>query len=188
MRHKLTNLASIPDVIADMTLDEKLNLVGAYKACHTLEIPDMNISALNLTDGATGVNGVQVILDYITAPENKNDPELRRGFFQYMSEFSNLVKSDLTAARDKYKDRPFFLGLIDHIEKMRPDNTDFISFPSGINIGASFDPEAAYKIGQAVAVKCAIPALMSAWDRMWMLPEILWADVIMKCMEKTLNL
>ena len=150
MRHKLTNLASIPDVIADMTLDEKLNLVGAYKACHTLEIPDMNISALNLTDGATGVNGVQVILDYITAPENKNDPELRRGFFQYMSEFSNLVKSDLTAARDKYKDRPFFLGLIDHIEKMRPDNTDFISFPSGINIGASFDPEAAYKIGQAV--------------------------------------
>lgn len=71
MRHKLTNLASIPDVIADMTLDEKLNLVGAYKACHTLEIPDMNISALNLTDGATGVNGVQVILDYITAPENK---------------------------------------------------------------------------------------------------------------------
>ena len=98
MRHKLTNLASIPDVIADMTLDEKLNLVGAYKACHTLEIPDMNISALNLTDGATGVNGVQVILDYITAPENKNDPELRRGFFQYMSEFSNLVKSDLTAA------------------------------------------------------------------------------------------
>lgn len=150
MRHKLTNLASIPDVIANMTLDEKLNLVGAYKACHTLEIPDMDISALNLTDGATGVNGVQVILDYITAPENKNDPELRRGFFQYMSEFSNLVKSDLTAARDKYKDRPFFLGLIDHIEKMRPDNTDFISFPSGINIGASFDPGAAYKIGQAV--------------------------------------
>ena len=35
MRAKLSNLQSIPQVVAEMTLEEKLDMVGCYRACHT---------------------------------------------------------------------------------------------------------------------------------------------------------
>lgn len=57
MRAKLSNLQSIPQVVAEMTLDEKLDMVGCYRACHTRPIPDMDVPAIYLMDGATGLNG-----------------------------------------------------------------------------------------------------------------------------------
>ena len=47
MRAKLSNLQSIPQVVAEMTLDEKLDMVGCYRACHTRPIPDMDVPAIN---------------------------------------------------------------------------------------------------------------------------------------------
>ena len=66
MRAKLSNLQSIPQVVAEMTLDEKLDMVGCYRACHTRPIPDMDVPAIYLVDGATGLNGTHVVLDYLT--------------------------------------------------------------------------------------------------------------------------
>ena len=48
MRAKLSNLQSIPQVVAEMTLDEKLDMVGCYRACHTRPIPDMDVPAIYL--------------------------------------------------------------------------------------------------------------------------------------------
>lgn len=150
MRAKLTNLDSIRSVLADMTLEEKLNMVGAYKACHTLEISDMNIPAIRLMDGATGINGVQVVLDYITAPDMQSKPaELQKLKTAYL-DLMALNKVDLEEAREKYKGDEAFLGLINHISEVRPRGKNYISFPSGINIGASFNVETADKIGEAV--------------------------------------
>lgn len=149
MRTKLTDKQSIAGVIADLTLEEKLNLVGEYKACHTLEIPDMNIPALGLYDGATGINGTQVILDYITAPDFVPSPENAARFAYVSPEVESLNQADLGEAREKYSRDTDFLGLIDHIEKSRPDGKQHISFPSGINIGASFSTETARKAGEA---------------------------------------
>jgi hypothetical protein len=74
MRAKLTNTESITKVISELTLDEKLNLVGCYRACHTYSIPDMDIPSIYLMDGATGLNGVHVVLDYLTDPAQAADP------------------------------------------------------------------------------------------------------------------
>lgn len=52
MRAKLCGLQSIPQVVADMTLEEKLDMVGCYRACHTRPIPDMDVPAIYLMDGA----------------------------------------------------------------------------------------------------------------------------------------
>lgn len=150
MRAKLTDNASIPSIIADLTLDEKLNLVGAYKACHTLAVPDMDIPALCLMDGVTGINGVQVVLDYITAPDVKLSPETVQRMTFGLQESVDLNRADLTAAEKDHEGDEFYLGLIRHVAKFRPKGKQYISFPSGVNIGASFNPEMAEKLGQAV--------------------------------------
>ena len=74
MRAKLCGLQSIPQVVADMTLEEKLDMVGCYRACHTRPIPDMDVPAIYLMDGATGLNGSHVVLDYLTDPCRADDP------------------------------------------------------------------------------------------------------------------
>jgi len=150
MRARLTTPDSIPLVIADMTLDEKLNLVGAYKACHTLAIPDMNIPALCLMDGVTGINGVQVVLDYITAPDVIRAPEVAQNVDFGLQEFVALNRAVLTEAEEEHAGDAFYLGLIRHVAKFRPDSRHYISFPSGINIGAGFHSEMAANVGQAV--------------------------------------
>lgn len=150
MRAKLTNRDSIPAVIAGLTLDEKLNLVGAYKACHTLAIPEMDIPALRLMDGVTGINGLQVVLDYLTAPDVKLNAETAQNMFFALPEFVGLNQADLAEAEKEHPDDEFYLGLVRHVAKFRPDGRQYLSFPSGVNIGASFDPAMAAKVGQAV--------------------------------------
>ena len=150
MRTKLTNKESIPKVIRELTLDEKLNLIGEYKACHTLEIPDMDIPSLGLYDGATGINGSHVILDYTTSPDIHPSKENARAFAYVSQETGSLNLADLDEARKKYEGNKDFLELIDHVEKARPNGKQHISFPSGVNIGAAFSDEMAEKTGRAV--------------------------------------
>ena len=76
MKVKLTDRASIPAVVADLTLDEKMALAGAHTACHTTAIPDRDIPSISLTDGATGV---QVMLDYATATERTKEEQIAAG-------------------------------------------------------------------------------------------------------------
>lgn len=150
MRARLTNIDSIKKVLADMTLEEKLNMVGAYKACHTLEIPDMNIPAIRLMDGATGINGVQLVLDYLTAPDMESKQSELQKLNRAYRDLMKLNEINLDKAREEYKGDKAFLGLIDHISKVRPRGKNYISFPSGINIGASFNEETADRIGEAI--------------------------------------
>lgn len=150
MRTKLTDIQSIPLVAEDMTEEEKLNLVGAWRACHTLEIPDMDIPALCLMDGATGVNGTQIILDYITSPDVIKDEKNAARMAYASPELVELVRSDLVKELEKCGDDPVYEGLIRHTQDYRPSGRQFVSFPSGINIGAAFHREQAGRIGEAV--------------------------------------
>ena len=110
MRKQLTDRSSIPGVVAELTLEEKLNLAGAYEACHTLAIPDMDILSLCLADGVTGVNGAQVVLDYTTSPKRNTDPELLQRIPYAGPEVVALCGGDLEETKEKY-----------HQEKSRRD-------------------------------------------------------------------
>lgn len=146
MRAKLSNLQSIPQVVAEMTLDEKLDMVGCYRACHTRPIPDMDVPAIYLMDGATGLNGTHVVLDYLTDPCRADDPRTAYA----TPEMVALNRVDLNEAAAKYKGDALMTDLVEQAAKYRPGGRQHISFPSGINIGASFDPITAETIGRAV--------------------------------------
>ena len=65
MRTKLTNAASIPGVIADLTTEEKVKFLILPTPCISQAIPDMDIPSVVLADGATGVNGTHIMLDFL---------------------------------------------------------------------------------------------------------------------------
>ena len=150
MRAKLCGLQSIPQVVADMTLEEKLDMVGCYRACHTRPIPDMDIPAIYLMDGATGLNGSHVVLDYLTDPCRADDPRTAYA----TPEMIALNRVDLKQAAETYKNDALMSGLVQQAAKYRPGGRQHISFPSGINIGAAFDPAAAEKIGRPSGRNC----------------------------------
>lgn len=147
MRAKLTDKNSIEQVLAELTLEEKLNLVGEYTSSHSLEIPDMGIPALFLADGVTGVNGTQMILDYMTSP-GMDTGRLQQRFYGE-PDFERTLTMDLDQASEEYANDPDMQGLISYMRKVRPGGKQFISFPSGVNIGASFSEETARKSGEA---------------------------------------
>ena len=150
MRAQLTDIDSIEKVISQLTLDEKLNLVGEYTACETLGIPDMNIPPLFLLDGATGVNGDHIIIDFISSEEKKGREDFKNQVYLRYGEFAEILKSDLDVSREKYADDPLMQSFFEFLQRFRPEGKHFMIMPSGINIGAAFDNEIAYKIGEAI--------------------------------------
>ena len=149
-RTKLIDKASVKKVLGELTIDEKLNLVGEYSACHTLAIPDMDIPSLYLLDGATGVNGNQILLDYLSAPERADAVEETKKLFTRFTELAVLNEIDLDEAEKQYKEEPMMLNVIQHMKHFRPRGKEFLCFPSGINIGAAFDKTVARDIGEAI--------------------------------------
>lgn len=147
MRAQLNNLESIPTVIADMTTEEKVNLLGAYTALGTKPYPELNIPPIYLSDGATGINGSQIVNDFVTSPDNvEHLQELRLNSYELMG----YLKQDLNKVKEKYADNQMMKHFFEHLSKFNCDKKSFISFPSGINIGATWNDETAHNVGKAV--------------------------------------
>lgn len=162
---RLEGESSIPSVVAALSLEEKLSLIGEKTAVRTTAIPQFGIPSLTFMDGATGVNGTQSVLDHITDPQvlSRLDADHRRRFGYASPELIALNSADLDQARAEYKDDPEMLALIDAIAAHRPDGQQPISFPSGTLIGASFDPDIARLAGEAVGAElraCGVDACM----------------------------
>ncbi|MDR0910860.1 MAG: glycoside hydrolase family 3 C-terminal domain-containing protein [Spirochaetaceae bacterium] len=115
-----------------MTLDEKLNLI------FLVNFP------LCMADGLTGLNGTQLINECLTAPG------MPKGLQMKIFDYFEFNTGDLDELAKKYADDQAGIALVERFRKIRPGGRQFISFPSGINVGASFNPETALKIGEAV--------------------------------------
>lgn len=149
MRPQLTNKHSIPHVLADMTVEEKVGLLSAASACYSKAYPELGVPAVCLTDGATGVGGMQILVDYsstlpqVNASAGAADPNA-------WSNLMKIITADLDESFETYRDVPFMLGFVQAVANKRPGGKDFISFPSGVNIGAAWNEETAAQIGKAV--------------------------------------
>ncbi len=143
MRTKLTKHSTISRVIADMTISEKISLLSAASACRTTTIPELGIPAIQIIDGVTGLNSTEMIIDYNTS-HDLADRQL--DWLKAME----VPVTPLEMSREKYHDDPLMLDFIDFVETMRPNGKSFICFPSGVNIGASWNLETAKAIGKAV--------------------------------------
>lgn len=141
---------SVEEMIGMLTLEEKLHLICEWRACHTRAFPEKGIPELWLFDGATGVNGAQLVIDKVTDPEAIAKTGDASGFAG--GEMVNLVKSDLRAERKKANSL-MKEEVLDQIERFRTNGKQFLTFPSGVSIGASFSEKTAEKIGRAVGTE-----------------------------------
>ena len=169
MRTKLTNAASIPGVIADLTTEEKVKFLILPTPCVSQAIPDMDIPSVVLADGATGVNGTHIMLDFLmemmtraagaasgaSAEGNVSGNASAEGnaaadMGNIWMEMQELVEAPEEKAARMAEGNPIKMAFLSYLRNRRNAAGASVSFPSGINIGATFRPGQAKKIGTAV--------------------------------------
>lgn len=134
-----------------MTVQDKIELLATATACHTNEFPELGIPALRMYDGVTGVNSNQTVFDYLgksqTASDSMHDERIPTLDWNSLRQ---IAGDNINECEEKYGDDPFFKGFIEIIKEMRPKGNPYISFPSGINIGATWNEEIARLAGESV--------------------------------------
>ena len=78
MAAKLTSVGSIPNVIAEMTLEEKALLCVGDSHFSTYSIDRFDIPGVRLLDGATGANLGQLYADIVYLHRNDPDRAIRK--------------------------------------------------------------------------------------------------------------
>lgn len=155
MRTKLTDEASIRQVISELSLEEKMRFLIAVSACVSYSVEDMDIPSMVWEDGATGVNGTQVMLDFLAElithmEENQGQSPASSDMGNPWTELQALLGMEEREAWEAAGDNPMKAGFLKFMKGRRNPEGSSVSFPSGVNIGACFSEETAWKAGRAL--------------------------------------
>jgi len=139
----LNSRADIPEIIAAMTLEEKVKIVTVPTEIHTHAMPQYGIPAIQIQDGGTGVN-------YMHLYEEMEE----QGRLPFVPGFSH------------YRDIPYYL---DHPDEGTPEIKELMRvyteildaeyrpngkfpgcFPPGMPLGATWDPKTVYECAEAL--------------------------------------
>lgn len=166
---KLVNEASIGELLREMSVTEKIDLLTGGSAFSTIEMPKYGIPSVRYLDGATGVNMLQYACELagvvMAKPDEDEDGEKAAeatealdsgessnesgasamGLMAYITTDAPIPESFPESLKD------MILGLRAAIESIRPEGEEPGCFPPGMLLGATWKPELVYKIGEAVA-------------------------------------
>ena len=145
---KLTDISSIPDVLAEMTLEEKAFLCVGDSSFSTYPIERLGIPKIWLLDGATGVNLGELYDDIVVF--FKNDTHYR---------FGNASESARSSLRQQAPNREvmteeakiLYDDVLKYMAKRMSKHILPGCFPPGMLLGAAADPQVNYACGSAVA-------------------------------------
>ncbi len=153
MSVRLTNKQSIPKVIKEMTLEEKVSLIIGDAPFRTRSIERFGIPSVLLLDGGTGMNFMQLH---------------QQMFYKYDKEFNNIddslnvsgmevfgLSGRFITARNKpeilsKEDQEIFKAALSELEAVKPEGKSPGCFPPGMMLGATWDPETAYECATAL--------------------------------------
>lgn len=156
MSKKMTDEAMIPNIIREMTLEDKMNFIVTPTPCITYVMEELGIEPIVLADGATGVNGTHIMLDFLQElmkrmrkmPEQS--AEQASGMGNPWLELQELISLEESEALKIAEGNPMKIGFMNFLKSRRNPEGKFVAFPSGVNIGACFNEDSAYQIGKAV--------------------------------------
>ena len=165
---KLINEASIPELLKKMSVKEKIDLLTGGSSFSSIEMPKYGIPSVRYLDGATGVNIMQYACELagvmMAKPEEEDSEDKAPEAGEVMdSESSNesgasamhlmrYITTDAPIPEEfSEKARETVLGLRTAIRELRPGGEEPGCFPPGMLLGATWEPEAVYKVGEAVA-------------------------------------
>lgn len=156
---KLVNEDSIPQLLREMTVKEKLDLLIGKSFFSTQELPKYGIPSIRYLDGATGVNlmqylgelvGMTMAVDAQNVPQqdgtsNNESGAAMMGMIEYAANHDSLPP-DMCDQKRRMIEKMRQL-----IDDVRPDGEEPGCFPPGMLLGATWDPKIIYHVGEAVA-------------------------------------
>ena len=165
MATKLTDRASIPAILAEMSVEEKLYLItgsttfrGGYNEEHGIPAP-------LLLDGGTGFNTMQMNLEamYQAREEvlGKVDPEIINSNMGGFGIAMSGVKTDPNEMTDT--DRKILARIPQILDETRPADGALGCYPPGMFFGATMNPDVIYQCGEALgreASACHVDVLL----------------------------
>ncbi len=167
MHTKLTDKASIPSLLSEMTLDEKLTLLTGRTTFLAGGAPRFGIPNPLFLDGGTGFNTMQMNLEacFQAYEEVKGavDPETcpggMDGFAISMEQSAHFAKPETMTDED----RKIAARIPEILDETRPADRRVGCYPPGMFFGATMNPDVIYQCGEALgreAVACHIDVLL----------------------------
>jgi len=149
---------NLDEFVADMTLDQKIDLQATITSIMSKAIPELGIPAMCIADGATGISYLQVYLDRleVLTKERPKTSILNLDAEEEMSE--NLEEAVLRRYNEIYAkgdDGSIKYQLSKILVEMMPGGKDPTTFPSGVVLGSTWNPETVYACGEKVAEEMA---------------------------------
>lgn len=149
MYRKLDGKDSIPGLVKSMTLEEKASIVTGASPFFTRGIDKYGIPPALLLDGGTGVNNLQLLMDFL--------PKAWAEVHQPGTEESGVAGDTwgiFTKVADPGSMTPEEQQVLDlavqKILDLKPEGATIGCFPPGMLLGATWDPEAVYACAQAL--------------------------------------
>ena len=160
---QLTDESSISQLLKELTLEEKINFVIAAGPCPSYAIGERDIPSIIFADGVTGVNATHILLDFFMEMQKMARKRAATGAApaenrsssgaNMMGQLQALVEMTPENALQAAQDNPMAQGFLRYLQTRRNPAGAMMAFPSGNNIGACFNDDRAYEIGQAVGTE-----------------------------------
>ena len=158
---KLTDEASIPAVVEQLTLPEKASLVGGVYPFETFAVERLGIPRLTMADGHNGVNTFHLLCNYRAHAAKQLGMD-----FGKKDIWKRVCEHDRRGAKalyDNTDDDPT-------IKELRPGREEYYRviseilrrempaglpscLPPGITMGATWDPELVAEVGRVIALE-----------------------------------
>ena len=125
-----------------LTSDEQIYMVNGQSFFCMGELPEKNVPRIQMLDGGTGLNYEQLFGDMLTKAEHPG-----KGTAAFRSVLNHFFEPD---ALETAEERELFAWLHSQLRALIPEMTAPGCYPPGMMLGASWDPETVYEVGQAL--------------------------------------
>lgn len=156
--NKLTNEASIPVLLKEMTSEEKIDLLIGSSAFSSKEMSKYGIPSILYLDGATGVNLLQYICELAAVKMTQYDDDKKQEATATNESGASLMNfvSMVTGQTPIPQEIPSqlkekIMDLKHRLDSIRPGGEEPGCFPPGMLLGATWNPKIVYEVGKAVA-------------------------------------
>lgn len=149
---KLTNKASIPAVVAEMTLEEKAKLLTGNTSFTTYGIERLGIPSATVLDGGTGVNFGQLLADlYQRAQREANINSVSLSGLGNSCAIDRIMTAFENNESLSPEDEKAWEIIQKKLKEIIPSAPMPGAFPPGMMLAATWDEESPYRCASAIA-------------------------------------
>lgn len=131
----------------NLTPEEQIRLVNGGSFFGSAGVPEKGVPRMQLLDGGTGMNFEQLFGDIISHSGRTDiTEEAKRNVIEYYYEPEKLVTDEELALYD---------WITEKLSERFPDMIAPGCYPPGILLGATWDPETVYEVGEALGMEAS---------------------------------